>query len=248
MFSVILYFMVGLADRASASNFFIYFALLLVFAILMAQQLAAFASFASAGTLSAASACVLLFLILFGGFIVVPSTIPLYYSWVYWWNPSAWVYRALVVNEFTSGRWDAEVELTNAGMVDYNGQPFGREWIGYAFAYTIPYSLLCSVLTALGLVYLRNEGSAPAVEPRGDASSGREGEEKKDLEIPFKPVTLSFRDICYDVVASTSKDTLRLLKNVNGIFRAGRLCALMGSSGAGKTTLMVSKRSALVRW
>jgi ABC-type multidrug transport system ATPase subunit len=44
--------------------------------------------------------------------------------------------------------------------------------------------------------------------------------------------------VCYDVKASTSNEDLRLLHNINGFFKAGRMCALMGESGAGKTTLM----------
>jgi ABC-2 type transporter len=86
MFATILYYMVGLADRESAANFFIYLSLLFVFALLMNQQLAVFASFASAGGLNAYGACIVLLLILFSGFIVVPDTIPMYYSWIYWWN------------------------------------------------------------------------------------------------------------------------------------------------------------------
>lgn len=246
MFATILYFMVGLADRESASNFFIYLSLLLLFAILMNQQLAVFASFASEGALSALSAVVILFLILFGGFIIVPSSIPIYYSWLYWWNPAAWVYRSLVLNEFTTDRWDSNSELTNAGMLGYNGKPYGREWIWYAYAYMASYTLICIVLTTLGLVYLRNEEKPPALESKKTAASEEDEkaaeESKEAMLIAFKPVTLSFRDVCYDVKASTSKDTLRLLKSVNGIFRAGRMCALMGSSGAGKTTLMVRYR------
>ena len=43
------------------------------------------------------------------------------------------------------------------------------------------------------------------------------------VDIPFKPVTLTFTDICYDVTASTGKDKLRLLNNANGVFEAGRM-------------------------
>ena len=53
----------------------------------------------------------------------------------------------------------------------------------------------------------------------------------------FTPVDLSFRDLCYDVKASTGSDKLRLLNNVSGVFSSGRLCALMGESGAGKLFL-----------
>jgi len=77
--------------RDDAVNFFVYLSVLWVFAILMSQQLAVFASFASAGTMQALSACLVLLLILFCGFIISPNTIPdYYYYWIYWWNPFAW--------------------------------------------------------------------------------------------------------------------------------------------------------------
>lgn len=123
-------------------------------------------------------------------------------------------------------------------MIGPGGEPYSIEWVGYSFAYTIPYTLLCLVVTALGLTYLRSEGIKATVQTSDAASSKSSCLSEKVESIPFKPVTLSFRDVCYDVTASTSKEKLRLLKNVSGIFHCGRMCALMGSSGAGKTTLL----------
>ena len=42
----------------------------------------------------------------------------------------------------------------------------------------------------------------------------------------FIPVDLSFKDLCYEVKASTGSEKLRLLNNVSGVFSAGRMCAL----------------------
>lgn len=61
--------MIGLANREEFSNFLLYFAFLLTFAVLMDQQMAVFASFASSGSLSALGACIVFVFILFGGFI-----------------------------------------------------------------------------------------------------------------------------------------------------------------------------------
>ena len=97
------------------------------------------------------------------------------------------------------------------------------------------YFLLCCVLTAVGFTYVRNTGEVSS--PKHKENDGEEFDDQGTLSIsmsiPFKPLTLSFRDLCYEVNASTSKQKLMLLKNVNGIFRPGRMCALMGSSGAG---------------
>ena len=71
--------------------------------------------------------------------------------------------------------------------------------------------------------------------PGEDAENGEDASDDEGIEIPFKPVTLTFTDVCYDVKASKGKDTLRLLNNANGIFGAGRMLALMGSSGVSST-------------
>ncbi|KAE9346683.1 ABC transporter G family member 34 [Phytophthora fragariae] len=55
----------------------------------------------------------------------------------------------------------------------------------------------------------------------------------------FVPVTLAFQDLRYSVPKPGSpKESLELLKGISGFAEPGTLTALMGSSGAGKTTLM----------
>jgi len=55
----------------------------------------------------------------------------------------------------------------------------------------------------------------------------------------FVPVTLAFQDLWYSVPSPANpKESIDLLKGVSGFARPGTLTALMGSSGAGKTTLM----------
>ncbi|CAD6230889.1 unnamed protein product [Miscanthus lutarioriparius] len=68
---------------------------------------------------------------------------------------------------------------------------------------------------------------------------------KKGMILPFDPLSLSFDNIKYSVdmpqemkAQGVQEDRLELLKGVSGSFRPGVLTALMGVSGAGKTTLM----------
>lgn len=58
--------------------------------------------------------------------------------------------------------------------------------------------------------------------------------------LPFQPLTISFQEINYyvDAPKQTKETKLQLLHGVTGSFRPGVLAALMGLSGAGKTTLM----------
>uniref|UniRef100_H3GFN6 ABC transporter domain-containing protein n=2 Tax=Phytophthora ramorum TaxID=164328 RepID=H3GFN6_PHYRM len=101
--------------------------------------------------------------------------------------------------------------------------------------------------------------------PRGTDSVGITVQRSiggEDYKHNFVPVTLAFEDIWYSVPMprhlnleeqdsdaenqeeetssrnNTQADTLQILKGVSGFARPGFMTALMGSSGAGKTTLM----------
>ncbi|CAO2165489.1 unnamed protein product [Urochloa humidicola] len=68
---------------------------------------------------------------------------------------------------------------------------------------------------------------------------------QRGMVLPFAPLSLTFNNIKYFVdmpqemkTHGVVEDRLELLKGVSGSFRPGVLTALMGVSGAGKTTLM----------
>ncbi|KAL3669606.1 hypothetical protein V7S43_004991 [Phytophthora oleae] len=55
----------------------------------------------------------------------------------------------------------------------------------------------------------------------------------------FTPVTLAFKDLWYSVPSPVNRhESIDLLKGISGYALPGTMTALMGSSGAGKTTLM----------
>nr|GLL23468.1 ABC transporter G family member 35 [Ipomoea trifida] len=68
---------------------------------------------------------------------------------------------------------------------------------------------------------------------------------KRGMILPFTPLAMSFDEVKYFVdmppemrEQGVTEDRLQLLRGVTGAFRPGVLTALMGVSGAGKTTLM----------
>lgn len=93
--------------------------------------------------------------------------------------------------------------------------------------------------------------SIPASE-RFSFSSQAGQEYKKRTALPFEPLVMTFRNVEYSVSLPKNANVdpatitssgphagqLRLLKDISGVFRPHVLTALMGASGAGKTTLM----------
>ncbi|GAQ78767.1 pleiotropic drug resistance protein [Klebsormidium nitens] len=66
---------------------------------------------------------------------------------------------------------------------------------------------------------------------------------EKGMILPFQPLALTFDNMWYSVdmpkgIDAGGETKLKLLKGISGSFRPGVLTALMGVSGAGKTTLM----------
>lgn len=230
-FGVPLYFLVGL--NLSAASFFIYLCLLICYTIglkmmfgILAQILPKKANVQGVGTF------IVLLATLFGGFIVYPNAIPPYYIWIYWMNPMAWALQGLASNEFMSGKYDNLPTFGGNTFLWSRGFQSGKEWVGYAFAYMIPFTLIFSVILGIVLKYVRIEPEkAHAKKKSVVIGSVAEKNDDDDFNIPFTPVDLTFEKLGYEVKASTGDEILRLLNEVSGAFLAGRMCALMGSSG-----------------
>ncbi|KAI3868276.1 hypothetical protein MKX03_000187, partial [Papaver bracteatum] len=78
-----------------------------------------------------------------------------------------------------------------------------------------------------------------------DSINEENGNKKRGMVLPFQPLSITFDKITYSVdmpaemkAQGVTEDRLELLKGISGAFRPGVLTALMGVSGAGKTTLM----------
>ncbi|MFS8007348.1 putative ABC-type sulfate transporter [Helianthus anomalus] len=79
----------------------------------------------------------------------------------------------------------------------------------------------------------------------GPAVGSDEHMERRGMVLPFTPLSLAFNHVNYSIDMPAEMRTkgdeggrLELLKDVSGAFRPGILTALVGVSGAGKTTLM----------
>ena len=227
-FGIPVYWMVGL--HYNFLTFIIYLAIVLSYTFglkimygIIAQLLPNKQNVLSFGTF------LVLLCSLFGGFIVYPGEIPGYFKWLWYINPMGWTLQAMLINEFASDKYGdtdqvAQVVLGTRGFETDVG------WIGYTFAFMFPFMIV--MLTILSLV-LRSV----RIEPK-NAGTGEFHEEsdegRVDFNLPFTPVDLSFENIFYTVKSSKGDGEIQLLNDVSGLFKSGRLVALMGSSGAGK--------------
>ncbi|KAG7389304.1 hypothetical protein PHYPSEUDO_010639 [Phytophthora pseudosyringae] len=152
-------------------------------------------------------------------------------------------------------------------LLSVYGLPTAKYWIWYGLAYLVAFYLFFLVLSALILEFWHYERPATVVldkqnnqleepptssydynfvkTPRAAMTS--QGDETEAV-IPVSraaetkkvaPVTIAFRGLWYSVLdPKNGKQDIDLLKGIDGFALPGTITALMGSSGAGKTTLM----------
>jgi hypothetical protein len=226
LFGTIIYWMVGFV----AGGFVLYLVLFFSFNFCMGQLFGCLAAVGpNKAAVQAGGALIFLLNTLFCGYIVAPTTIPAYYIWIYWSMPLAWVYRALLLNEFTSSKWEGSGDeiLQSYGFM-HNGEVFTREWIGYCFAYLAVFIVLCIILSALGLHYYHVE-SKKSKPNLPESMEKKEGDDELVTKLThntsFTPVTLSFKNLSYEVKSSVGGEHIKLLNSCSGIFSPGRLCA-----------------------
>lgn len=147
-----------------------------------------------------------------------------------------------MVNEFDSGKYDiippgstqtvGEQILTQFGFTDSDDVPYTSEWKWWAILYMIASAVLAILVSSCFLAKVRYATGQSLVTDAGD-DEVEELPEKDAVSIPFKRVDLAFKDMHYTVQSSISDEKIELLKGIDGVIEAGKMTALMGSSGAG---------------
>ncbi|OWZ19517.1 Pleiotropic drug resistance protein transporter [Phytophthora megakarya] len=183
----------------------------------------------------------LLVFILFAGFIVTKNNIPDFLIWGHWISPMSWGLRALAINEYRASTFDVCVYksidyCTTYGvtMGEYNLKVFSMQ--------TDKIWILIDNREKHSVDPVIDEESYALIEtPKNgrthttDCAVEVDNREKHSVD----PVTVAFQDLWYSVPdPHNPKESLNLLKGITGFALPGSITALMGSSGAGKTTLM----------
>ncbi|CAN4095708.1 unnamed protein product [Withania somnifera] len=195
-----------------------------------------------------------------GGFVLSQDDVKKWWIWGYWTSPMMYSVNAILVNEFDGKRWRRippnMTEPLGDAIVRGRGFFPDASWYWIGFGALIGFIVLFNLLYSVALAYLKPFGKAQAVIPEdtedaqttgaeNDDSNSEGQNKKKGMVLPFEPHYITFDEVMYSVDMpqemkdqGATEDRLVLLNGVSGAFRPGVLTALMGVSGAGKTTLM----------
>ncbi|KAF1846592.1 uncharacterized protein K460DRAFT_335726 [Cucurbitaria berberidis CBS 394.84] len=295
-FSIVLYFMIGLKTAAGAF-FTFYFVLVstsMCFTAFFRMIGAAFPTFQSAAKVSGFTISVVA---TYAGYLIQKPYIKPWFVWIYWINPMAYAFDALLSNEFHGTIIDCEgpnlvplgpayTEATNQACTGMRGAPqgsasltgdqylaslsFGRShiWrnVGILWAWWVLYVALTIYFTRrwatvanmshsllvprerLPLVQERksrqdiesqqNINEAATKEKPHDMSQTEQNDSSSsiDKQLLQNKSVFTWKNLTYTV--SIPGGEITLLDDVYGWVKPGMLGALMGESGAGKTTLM----------
>ncbi|KAF0693770.1 Aste57867_15269 [Aphanomyces stellatus] len=241
LMGTIFYFMSGLAQ--DTQTFFIFLTILVVFQHAIGAYFTLLSSLSPSITVAQACAGIsVAFFLLFSGNIIKSDLIPTYWRWMYWLNPLAWALRSVMLNEFYSGMYSA-ADTTKYLNTFQIREPDEYYWIGilvlvgYFFFFTGLYTIALHVIR-----WEDHKGAKATAAEIADAAAHTgipiELATRDDTsELKFVTAFLTVKDLNYYVTLPTGEEK-HLLHDVTAFFEPGTMTALMGSSGAGKTTFM----------
>ncbi|CAH0493288.1 unnamed protein product [Peronospora farinosa] len=244
------YFMSGLTR--TFEKFIVFYLVLLCFQHAISAYMTMLSALSPSITIGQALAAISVsFFLLFSGNIILADLIPDYWIWMYWFSPISWALRSNMLSEFSSDRYSPAVSQAQLESFSITQ---GTEYIWFGVAVLVVYYFAFTSFNALALHYIRYEKfkgvSVMAMKQKEDANNvyvevstpktaqhGTGATKAKDGGLPFTPTNLCIKDLDYYVTLPSGEER-QLLQKITAHFEPGRMVALMGATGAGKTTLM----------
>ncbi|KAI7979746.1 Pleiotropic drug resistance protein 3 [Camellia lanceoleosa] len=174
----------------------------------------------------------------------------------------AWAYAipATILKTLTANTTIGQETLESRGL-HFHGYLFWISFgalLGFVIIFNIGFTLALTFLNPPGSRAIISNEKLSQIQGSEDSSSSANAEAKSTdspnnttkshegrVVLPFEPLTLVFQNVQYYVDTPVAmrergftQKKLQLLCDITGVFRPGVLTALMGVSGAGKTTLM----------
>ncbi|RAW30436.1 ABC transporter G family member 37 [Phytophthora cactorum] len=241
------YFMSGLTR--TFEKYIVFFIVLVCFQHAISAYMTMLSSLSPSITVGQALAAISVsFFLLFSGNIILADLIPDYWIWMYWFSPVSWALRSNMLSEFSSDRY---TPVESATLLDSFSISQGTEFIWFGIVVLLAYYFLFTTLNGMALHYIRYEKyKGVSVKPLTDKASDEDnvyvevdtpgaGATKSGNGggLPFTPSNLCIKDLEYFVTLPSGEEK-QLLRGITAHFEPGRMVALMGATGAGKTTLM----------
>ncbi|XP_019169567.1 PREDICTED: pleiotropic drug resistance protein 3-like isoform X1 [Ipomoea nil] len=205
----------------------------------------------------------IMFVLLFGGFIISRPSMSVWLKWGFWVSPISYGEIGLALNEFLAPRWE-KMSPTNMTIGEEVLESRGLNFDGYLYWVSIGalfgFTILFNLGFTLALSFLKPPGSRAIIskEKFSKIQGSRKSLHKVPVEektsepsnpgrviLPFEALSVVFQDVQYYIdmpvamkECGFTEKRLQLLSNITAALRPGVLTALMGVSGAGKTTLL----------
>ncbi|KAG6615867.1 ATP-binding Cassette (ABC) Superfamily [Phytophthora cinnamomi] len=243
------YFMSGLTR--SFEKYIVFYLVLLCFQHAISAYMTMLSALSPSITVGQALASISVsFFLLFSGNIILADLIPNYWIWMYWFSPISWALRSNMLSEFSSDRY---TPAQSKKFLDSFSIKQGTEYIWFGIVVLAMYYFVFTTLNGLALHFIRYEkykgvsvkamtDNAPEednvyVEVRTPGATVVADKSTKGGGLPFTPSNLCIKDLEYFVTLPSGEEK-QLLRGITAHFEPGRMVALMGATGAGKTTLM----------
>jgi ABC-type multidrug transport system ATPase subunit/ABC-type multidrug transport system permease subunit len=268
IYSGIFYLMVGL--RREAARFFVFFAVVLLshytavtFAML---AVALFRDFAGASLIvnlnfTLQSLC--------SGFFIQSDQIPVWVRWMKWTAYTWYANGALVTNEFIGGSIEPEGYLYDCPHPGGTSNPACAPWTGryvvvllgfpqhnwifrpilILLGFTCAFSILAGFIFSCFKQEIRMSRSRSPIETNASTKilAARPPAPLQALGITLRNLSLDFEKVH---LLTRKREVVTILEPVRMLFEPGILNAIMGPSGAGKTSLLklMAQRNSGTHW